>query len=583
MSENMKGRVPNFSASEKLRLLRMIADKYASIIEDKKTDRASAEKKLKAWYQITNEFNATSVTSVFRSLASLKKCYENRKKELRKTVADERKETTLTGGGPPPKIKKDETDDILISIINEKTLVGIKNPFDDDAEESVIAYTADEPSTYEAEFYLVDEGDDCLENNVTNISSSETFQDMNEPEPPFSGDIGVEEINYLINVGNIPNIRAMQDENVPIGNEIDEEVFKTLTEKDVAELIPTLGLRKKFWAEFHTNKSDILNACDEPIIFLDSDVVPRSPSSTLTYTPSSSSLSGLESSEAILDDLTPGVLYSKKATIGVPYVISSYSNSVRTLLDETEEGKIIKASYSANIKFQRSKLCELIIKTELQKSANKKIYTARFIELAREINDVFFHEDQELYYVPYVNDKKGKPKAARVQPAGYLLLEIDFKNLFEGKDNIFLTKWPIIYKYILAIAAEKKDNYLNSIQAKYESTESNDTTDQIYALTILPLLFNPVLKCKGSGKHWKPLKSFALEPFLLLSGIAVLCVVLYDVRPTSYFKNMRANCKLTQMHQRCTCLNLALCLVLALVALLLHVHLVLTIANFLDM
>lgn len=152
-----KLRVPNFTTSEKLHLLRIIANTYSSIIEDKKTDRASGEKKDMAWKNITHQFNASSSTGVLRSMASLKKCYENRKKELRKSLADEKREVTLTGGGPPPKIKKDETDDLLMSIINKRTLVGVQNKFDDDADESFIA-CRDPTVNHEVEFYIVDEG-----------------------------------------------------------------------------------------------------------------------------------------------------------------------------------------------------------------------------------------------------------------------------------------------------------------------------------------------------------------------------------------------------------------------------------------
>lgn len=132
-----QSRVPNFTVSEKLHLMRLIAEKHARVIEDKKTDRASAEKKENSWSQITDEFNATSSTGIKRTAACLKKCYENRKKQLRKTLAEEKKEIQLTGGGPPPKVLTNEVDDILMSILNKKTLVGLQNNFDNDAETSL--------------------------------------------------------------------------------------------------------------------------------------------------------------------------------------------------------------------------------------------------------------------------------------------------------------------------------------------------------------------------------------------------------------------------------------------------------------
>ncbi|KAK4887341.1 hypothetical protein RN001_003612, partial [Aquatica leii] len=150
------------------------ANKYGTVLEDKKTDRASAENKFKAWENIASEFNATSSASILRSTASLKKCYENRKKELRKTLADERKETLLTGGGPPPKIRRDDTENILLTIMNPRALVGHKNRFHDDAEESgVISLINNEPDVYESELHLMVE-----EDALTNVNLNETFPVM---------------------------------------------------------------------------------------------------------------------------------------------------------------------------------------------------------------------------------------------------------------------------------------------------------------------------------------------------------------------------------------------------------------------
>lgn len=140
----------------------IIANKYGAILEDKKTDRSSSANKENAWQNIEREFNASSTTTTYRSRTSLKKCYENRKKELRKTVAEEYKQTMLTGGGPLPKIKKDETDDLLMSIINKKTLVGLENPFDDDVEVAVIQANKDINSDIVFEYVM--EVDDETQN-----------------------------------------------------------------------------------------------------------------------------------------------------------------------------------------------------------------------------------------------------------------------------------------------------------------------------------------------------------------------------------------------------------------------------------
>lgn len=147
-------RVPNFTNAEKMHLMRLISSKYASVLEDKKTDRASSTQKNRAWQLIENEFNSSSSSGIYRNAACLQKCYSNKKKELRKSLAEERKETLLTGGGPPPKIKKDEADQILESILNKKTLVGLQNPFHDDADMSAIIELSKQEDVIE---FVIDE------------------------------------------------------------------------------------------------------------------------------------------------------------------------------------------------------------------------------------------------------------------------------------------------------------------------------------------------------------------------------------------------------------------------------------------
>ncbi|KAF2885598.1 hypothetical protein ILUMI_20582 [Ignelater luminosus] len=118
-----------------------------------------------------------------------------------------------------------------------------------------------------------------------------------------------------------------------------------------------------------------------------------------------------------LDDIHPQNYYPPKATVGAPYVITSYSTSpretVRKLLDSTEEGLIIKNSYGSSKQFLRSNLCTLIIKDELKYSDDKRICTERFKQLAQKINNIFIHEDPSIYYLPYTRGVNGKVVAAR--------------------------------------------------------------------------------------------------------------------------------------------------------------------------
>jgi len=138
-------RAPNFTKSEKTKLMQIIAQKFKNTLEDKKTDRASVSKKEEAWKKIESEFNFNSIGQNYRSAKSLKKCYENRKKELRKTLAEEKREIMKTGGGAPPTSRRiEDSDEILLSIVNSKTMVGLCNPFDDDAVDISITQTQSE-------------------------------------------------------------------------------------------------------------------------------------------------------------------------------------------------------------------------------------------------------------------------------------------------------------------------------------------------------------------------------------------------------------------------------------------------------
>ncbi|KAF2891362.1 hypothetical protein ILUMI_14811, partial [Ignelater luminosus] len=82
--------------------------------------------------------------------------------------------------------------------------------------------------------------------------------------------------------------------------------------------------------------------------------------------------------------------------------------TVRKLLDSTEEGLIIKNSYGSSKQFLRSNLCTLIIRNELKHSADKRISTERFKQLAQEINNIFIYEDPSIYYLPYTRGVNGK-------------------------------------------------------------------------------------------------------------------------------------------------------------------------------
>ena len=121
----------NFTSRECNLLFSIIADKYKTIIENKETNACVNEEKTRAWENIRNEFNCQSVDFNSRSIEQLKKCYENRKRKVKKDRAEIRQEILKTGGGPPPPPVNPD-DDLVLSVMDPLTVEGDQNDFDSD-------------------------------------------------------------------------------------------------------------------------------------------------------------------------------------------------------------------------------------------------------------------------------------------------------------------------------------------------------------------------------------------------------------------------------------------------------------------
>ncbi|KAB0803364.1 hypothetical protein PPYR_00334 [Photinus pyralis] len=132
-------RAPKFTPSEKLLLMSIISNKYASVIEDKKTDRTYVQDRIKSWKMVEEDFNSSLPNGVFRDWECLKRFYENQRKEVRKIKSNKRQELLRTGGGQVPPTKDDPADMLLLSIMNEKTVSGLKNKFDSDCNVTPVA------------------------------------------------------------------------------------------------------------------------------------------------------------------------------------------------------------------------------------------------------------------------------------------------------------------------------------------------------------------------------------------------------------------------------------------------------------
>lgn len=77
-----------------------------------------------------------------------------------------------------------------------------------------------------------------------------------------------------------------------------------------------------------------------------------------------------------------------------------------TYLKSSTEGKALLATYNTSGLLDNSgrrKICNLIVRRELQDDHDKCIKTQRFLTLAQEITIVFPKEHISTYFIPYMN------------------------------------------------------------------------------------------------------------------------------------------------------------------------------------
>ncbi|CAH1107487.1 unnamed protein product [Psylliodes chrysocephalus] len=118
-----KKRSANFTPNETILLMSLISD-FKNVLENKKTDGVSMQEKNKTWKKITNAFNSACPEGRHRETDSLKKLYDNKKREVRKDKAEERKEVLLTGGGISTKKIRDPAQELILSIVDPLSIVG---------------------------------------------------------------------------------------------------------------------------------------------------------------------------------------------------------------------------------------------------------------------------------------------------------------------------------------------------------------------------------------------------------------------------------------------------------------------------
>ncbi|CAH1969761.1 unnamed protein product [Acanthoscelides obtectus] len=158
-------------------------------MENKKTDGVSVQEKNQAWSKITAKFNAACLEGRHRTMDSLKKLFDNKKRELRKPKA----EILKTGGGPSQRTGN-TSQDLLFSIVDPLTVVG-----------GTTSYGSG------SRFLLYEKNQDPLEYEVKAIEHVGPNEHQKENEMNMFDDQVITESSQLMEDGNQGNnFRSME-------------------------------------------------------------------------------------------------------------------------------------------------------------------------------------------------------------------------------------------------------------------------------------------------------------------------------------------------------------------------------------
>ncbi|KAF2903700.1 hypothetical protein ILUMI_02495 [Ignelater luminosus] len=125
-SESSCIRGSNFTKEQELSLLNIIA-KYKNLVECKNSNKITTKQREEAWINIETEFNSCNRHQI---LHQIKSKFDNLKTAARKYACCNKENLNITGGGPSDNLEN--VYDKMLEIINNKTLIGLENPYYDD-------------------------------------------------------------------------------------------------------------------------------------------------------------------------------------------------------------------------------------------------------------------------------------------------------------------------------------------------------------------------------------------------------------------------------------------------------------------
>lgn len=141
MADKIK-RASNFTSREEHLLVNLVKEKYANIIENKKTDSGANKVKNEAWLQLADEFNSLSGEQ-YRDASVLKIKYNNLKRRSKLKFAQQKQYSYGTGGGPPKEINDTDIDYSFKEIIGTQ-ITGMESEFGSDIAPEIIEVATSE-------------------------------------------------------------------------------------------------------------------------------------------------------------------------------------------------------------------------------------------------------------------------------------------------------------------------------------------------------------------------------------------------------------------------------------------------------
>ncbi|XP_074034288.1 myb/SANT-like DNA-binding domain-containing protein 3 [Leptinotarsa decemlineata] len=130
-SSGKRKRSQNYTKNDRSLLLNCVS-KYKHVVESKKTDGVTWKEKVTAWNKITDLYNSENANQEYRPVESLKKLYDNIKRNIRKEVAEEKTSIRCTGGGSGITVN-DPNKELALSIMNKTSVFGLDNSLDPDS------------------------------------------------------------------------------------------------------------------------------------------------------------------------------------------------------------------------------------------------------------------------------------------------------------------------------------------------------------------------------------------------------------------------------------------------------------------